>query len=197
MENNLENEAVETTTQTTTPESTDNTVVEDKEDYSSLLKRIESIEKNYFKSQGKEGEELETALKSYRETLNKDKIKLEEDNKNKDLRITELEQLLNDANKSLKQVEDEKVICSLFDELKVLKASREDLLTLTKISDDDYVNGKLDKDKVSKKMNEVLKRNPSFIRQDRPNKSGFYQDNKDEGRKPIKATPQKPWNRFR
>lgn len=197
MENNLQDGVLEPTPQAT-PESTDNPVVEDKkEDYSSLLKRIESIEKNYFKSQGKDGEELETALKSYRETLNKDKIKLEEDNKNKDLRISELEQLLNDANKNLKQIEDEKVIGSLFDELKVLKNSREDVLTLTKISDDDYTDGKLDKEKVSKKMNEVLKRNPYFIRQDRPSKSGFYQDNK-EGEKPIKkTTPQKPWNKFR
>lgn len=195
MENNLENGVLDTP-QDETPTPTNNVVEDKKEDYSSLLKRIESIEKNYFKSQGKDGEELETALKSYRETLNKDKIKLEEDNKNKDLRISELEQLLNAANQNIKQIENEKVIGSLFDELKVLKASREDLLTLTKISDEDYTDGKLDKDKVSKKMNEVLKRNPSFIRQDRPSKSGFYQDNKDEGTK-VKPIPQKPWNKFR
>lgn len=188
-------EVQDTTTQEITP--TPAQAVEDKqEDYSSLLKRIESIEKNYFKSQGKDGEELEVALKSYRETLNKDKIKLEEDNKNKDLRIAELEELLNTANSNLKQIEDEKVINSLFEDLKVLKASREDLLTLTKISEDDYIDGKLDREKVSQKMNEVLKRNPSFIRQDRPSKSGFYQE-KGEEVKVSKPTPQKPWNKFR
>lgn len=188
-------EVQDTTTQEVTP--TPAQAVEDKqEDYSSLLKRIESIEKNYFKSQGKDGEELEIALKSYRETLNKDKIKLEEDNKSKDLRIAELEELLNAANSNLKQIEDEKVINSLFEDLKVLKASREDLLTLTKISDDDYTDGKLDREKVNRKMNEVLKRNPSFIRQDRPSKSGFYQDKQEEV-KVSKPTPQKPWNKFR
>ena len=178
------------------PEVKENTPADDKKDYSTLQERIEKLEKNYFKSQGIEGEELETAIKTYKETLNKDKIKLEEDNKTKDLRIKELEEMLNTTNNTLKKMNDEKVINSLYSELKVLDSSKEDLLTLTKITDEDYVDGNLDSEKVKAKMEEVLKRNPSFVKQERPTKAGFYNEKQEETSKPARNVPKKAWNRF-
>lgn len=188
------NEVVEN--QQVTPEVKETAPVDDKKDYSTLQERIEKLEKNYFKSQGIEGEELETAIKTYKETLNKDKIKLEEDNKTKDLRIKELEEMLNTTNNTLKKMNDEKVINSLYSELKVLDSSKEDLLTLTKITDEDYVDGNLDSEKVKAKMEEVLKRNPSFVKQERPTKAGFYNEKQEETSKPARNVPKKAWNKF-
>lgn len=188
------NEVVEN--QQVTPEVKETTPVDDKKDYSTLQERIEKLEKNYFKSQGIEGEELETAIKTYKETLNKDKIKLEEDNKTKDLRIKELEEMLNTTNNTLKKMNEEKVINSLYSELKVLDSSKEDLLTLTKITDEDYVDGNLDSEKVKAKMEEVLKRNPSFVKQERPTKAGFYNEKQEETIKPARNVPKKAWNKF-